>query len=213
MRLSAVSVLSTLRYFRNEYEAHIQDKRCPTGTCRSLVVYHALEDKCLPCLHSVAGYDAGGYEGLKGFLPELVPERLVKRVRDSGCAVDLARFSMLVPVQNRSCTKCVSCRLGSAQVMGILEDIANGKGSPDMVDMLGELAETMKLASDCPVGKNAPEIVLFTLKNFRDHYEAHIRGSACPSGICGKPHFYHTTCPLKASKGDSVEEVRINDPS
>jgi NADH-quinone oxidoreductase subunit F len=192
-------VLSTLRYFRNEYEAHIQDKRCPTGTCRSLVVYHALEDKCLPCLHSVAGYDAGGYEGMKGFLPELVPERLVKKVRDSGCAVDLARFSMLVPVQNQSCTKCVSCRLGSAQMMGILEDIANAKASTDSIDMLGELAETMKLASDCPVGKNAPEIVLFTLKNFRDQYDAHIRGSACPTGVCSKPHFYHTTCPLQAS--------------
>ncbi len=67
--------LSTLRYFRHEYEAHIHDKRCPAGVCRSLVVYHALEDKCLPCLHSVAGYDTGGYEGLRAFVPELVPGR------------------------------------------------------------------------------------------------------------------------------------------
>ena len=195
-------VLSTLRYFRNEYEAHIHDKRCASGVCRALTIHHALEDKCLPCLQTVAGYEAGGYEGMKGFLPELVPESLTQRIRDSGCGVDLARFSMLVPVQNESCTKCVSCRLGSAQMLSILDDLATGKGRPDMLDMIVDLAETMKLASECPVGKTAPEIVLFSLKHFRDQFEAHIREGACPSGICGEAHSHHTKCPLKPSKGD-----------
>jgi len=68
--------------------------------------------------------------------------------------------------------------------------------------MMGELADTMKLASDCPVGKNASAIVLFTLKHFRDQFEAHIREGTCPSGICSGALFYHTTCPLKPSKGD-----------
>ncbi len=42
-------VLSTLRYFRSEYEAHIKDKRCPAGVCRALIHYFVLTDKCTGC--------------------------------------------------------------------------------------------------------------------------------------------------------------------
>ncbi len=42
-------VLSTLRYFRDEYVAHIQDKRCPAGSCKALVSYHINPDKCKGC--------------------------------------------------------------------------------------------------------------------------------------------------------------------
>ncbi|MBW1698870.1 MAG: NADH-quinone oxidoreductase subunit NuoF [Deltaproteobacteria bacterium] len=193
-------VLSTLRYFRNEYEAHIHKKRCFSSVCRALVAYHALEDKCLPCLEMLAGYDAGGYEGLRAFLPELVPERLVTRIHDSGCAVDLARFSMMVPTQNKSCTKCTTCRLGSAQMLSILNDIATGKSGMEELELLFELVDTMKVASECPVGKTAPDIVLFTLENLRDQFEAHILGKACPYGICSEVVSYHAICPLQANE-------------
>ena len=42
-------VLSTLRYFRDEYVAHIVDKRCPAGVCKDLLQYRILEDKCRGC--------------------------------------------------------------------------------------------------------------------------------------------------------------------
>jgi Pyruvate/2-oxoacid:ferredoxin oxidoreductase delta subunit len=42
-------VLSTLRYFRDEYVAHIVDKRCPAGVCRALIEYTILEDACTGC--------------------------------------------------------------------------------------------------------------------------------------------------------------------
>ncbi|MBW2078198.1 MAG: 4Fe-4S binding protein [Deltaproteobacteria bacterium] len=42
-------VLSTLRYFRDEYEAHIKDKRCPAGVCKALITYRVIEDKCTAC--------------------------------------------------------------------------------------------------------------------------------------------------------------------
>jgi NADH-quinone oxidoreductase subunit F len=42
-------VLSTLRYFRDEYVAHIEDKRCPAGVCRALIEYTILEDACTGC--------------------------------------------------------------------------------------------------------------------------------------------------------------------
>jgi NADH:ubiquinone oxidoreductase subunit F (NADH-binding)/(2Fe-2S) ferredoxin/Pyruvate/2-oxoacid:ferredoxin oxidoreductase delta subunit len=42
-------VLSTLRYFRDEYVAHIEDRRCPAGVCRALIEYTILEDACTGC--------------------------------------------------------------------------------------------------------------------------------------------------------------------
>ena len=42
-------VLTTIRYFGDEYEAHIKDKRCPALACRALVSYYILPDKCQGC--------------------------------------------------------------------------------------------------------------------------------------------------------------------
>ncbi len=42
-------VLSTLRYFRDEYEAHVKEKRCPAGVCKALLSYHIDADKCRGC--------------------------------------------------------------------------------------------------------------------------------------------------------------------
>jgi NADH-quinone oxidoreductase subunit F len=43
-------VLTTLRYFRNEYEAHINEKRCPSLSCKSLISFYILPDKCQGCM-------------------------------------------------------------------------------------------------------------------------------------------------------------------
>ncbi len=42
-------VLSTLRYFRDEYEAHVKEKRCPAGVCKDLLSYSIIADKCKGC--------------------------------------------------------------------------------------------------------------------------------------------------------------------
>ena len=42
-------VLSTIRYFRDEYEAHVKEKRCPAGVCKALLSYHIDADKCRGC--------------------------------------------------------------------------------------------------------------------------------------------------------------------
>lgn len=43
-------VLSTMRYFRDEYEAHINEKRCPALSCKELISYHIDPDKCKACM-------------------------------------------------------------------------------------------------------------------------------------------------------------------
>jgi NADH:ubiquinone oxidoreductase subunit F (NADH-binding)/(2Fe-2S) ferredoxin/Pyruvate/2-oxoacid:ferredoxin oxidoreductase delta subunit len=47
---AANPVLSTLRYFRHEYEAHIREKRCPAGVCTKLIRYVVIPEKCTGCL-------------------------------------------------------------------------------------------------------------------------------------------------------------------
>jgi NADH:ubiquinone oxidoreductase subunit F (NADH-binding)/(2Fe-2S) ferredoxin len=48
-RIASNPILSTLKYFRNEYEAHIQDKQCPAHSCRMLVAYHIHPNLCTGC--------------------------------------------------------------------------------------------------------------------------------------------------------------------
>jgi NADH-quinone oxidoreductase subunit F len=43
-------VLSTIRYFQDEYEAHIKEKRCPAGVCKELISYYIEPEKCQACL-------------------------------------------------------------------------------------------------------------------------------------------------------------------
>jgi NAD-dependent dihydropyrimidine dehydrogenase PreA subunit len=42
-------VLSTLRYFKDEYIAHVVDKKCPAGVCKNLLQYKIIADKCKGC--------------------------------------------------------------------------------------------------------------------------------------------------------------------
>jgi NADP-reducing hydrogenase subunit HndC len=42
-------VLTTIRYFREEYEAHINEKRCPAGVCKSLITYSIIPENCPGC--------------------------------------------------------------------------------------------------------------------------------------------------------------------
>jgi len=42
-------VITTLRYFKDEYEAHIKDNKCPAGVCKALIVYSIDPDKCTGC--------------------------------------------------------------------------------------------------------------------------------------------------------------------
>jgi ferredoxin len=46
---AANPVLSTLHYFRDEYEAHLYERRCPAGACRELLTYHIDTEKCNGC--------------------------------------------------------------------------------------------------------------------------------------------------------------------
>jgi NADH-quinone oxidoreductase subunit F len=58
-------VLTTIRYFRNEYEAHIHKKECSALVCRELISYHILPDKCKACMICLRECPAGAIIGGK----------------------------------------------------------------------------------------------------------------------------------------------------
>lgn len=102
---------------------------------------------------------------------------------EDNCMVDTARF-FLEFTQQESCGKCVMCRLGTKQMLSILEDIVKGRGQPEDIEQLVNLSEDIIAGSLCGLGKSAPNPVLTTIRYFRDEYEAHINEKRCPALIC-----------------------------
>ncbi|HEX77438.1 MAG TPA: NADH-quinone oxidoreductase subunit NuoF [Dehalococcoidia bacterium] len=99
------------------------------------------------------------------------------------CMVDLAKF-FLTFTQMESCGKCVPCRVGTKQMLDILERIARGEGEEGDIDLLLRLGETVKTGSLCALGGTAPNPVLTTIRYFREEYGAHIKERRCPALVC-----------------------------
>jgi NADH-quinone oxidoreductase subunit F len=102
---------------------------------------------------------------------------------DEDCMVEIARY-FLEFTQRESCGKCTFCRLGTKQMLEVLDGITKGKGKPEELTMLTELAEDIKAGSLCALGRTAPNPVLSTLRYFGDEYEAHIKEGRCPALMC-----------------------------
>jgi len=97
--------------------------------------------------------------------------------------VDMARF-FLSFTQDESCGKCVPCRVGTRQMLNILERITKGDGQPGDTELLERLAQLIKSTSLCALGGTAPNPVLTTIRYFREEYEAHINEKRCPALAC-----------------------------
>ena len=99
------------------------------------------------------------------------------------CMVNVARF-FLEFTKRESCGKCVPCREGTDQMLSLLTDITEGRGTMKTLETLEELAKSVQKSSLCALGKTAPNPVLSTLKYFRDEYLAHVQKKECPAGVC-----------------------------
>jgi len=104
-------------------------------------------------------------------------------IDEDTCVVDLARY-FLSFLQDESCGKCTSCREGIGWMLEILTRITHGKGEEGDIELLKQIAEVVKNASLCGLGKTAPNSVLTTFLYFRDEYEAHIKDKQCPARVC-----------------------------
>ncbi len=99
------------------------------------------------------------------------------------CMVDVARY-FLNFTQQESCGKCPSCRLGTKQMVEILDRITAGEGNEGDIELLEEVGQNVKLSSLCGLGQTSPNPVLTTIRYFRNEYEAHIQKKKCPAHVC-----------------------------
>ena len=99
------------------------------------------------------------------------------------CAVDMARY-FLTFTQSESCGKCVPCRVGTGEMLGILEKLCADESKPEDIDRLMQLCTTVSRGSLCALGGTAPNPVLTSLRYFKDEYDAHVNEHRCPSLMC-----------------------------
>jgi NADH-quinone oxidoreductase subunit F len=102
---------------------------------------------------------------------------------EDACMVDVARY-FLDFTQKESCGKCTFCRIGTFQLLDILDRLTKGEGRQGDLEMLETLSEDVKAGSLCGLGKTAPNPVLTSLRYFREEYDAHLEGKTCPSCTC-----------------------------
>jgi ferredoxin len=84
-------VLSTLKYFRDEYEAHIFDKKCPAGQCLALLQY-TITDKCVGCTRCAKNCPVGCITGKVKEKHEIDQSRCIK----CGLCQSNCRFSAII---------------------------------------------------------------------------------------------------------------------
>ncbi|MBI4287394.1 MAG: FAD-dependent oxidoreductase [Chloroflexi bacterium] len=99
------------------------------------------------------------------------------------CIVDLARFFVSFTTAE-SCGKCVPCRVGMRQMLGILENITRGRAAMADIDRLGKMAQMIKDTALCGLGQTAPNPILTSIKYFRPEYEEHIKDHYCDAAVC-----------------------------
>ncbi|MGA2797148.1 MAG: NADH-ubiquinone oxidoreductase-F iron-sulfur binding region domain-containing protein [Thermoguttaceae bacterium] len=176
---------------------------------------------CLPAsqFHLPLDFDALGQAG------SMMGSGGMVVLDDSACMVDVAKY-FLTFLQDESCGKCAPCRIGVGRMLEIVTDICQGRGSPEQLPLLEDLAWTISVGSLCALGKTAPNPVLSTLRYFRDEYETHINQKRCPACVCRALFRYaidpdacmacgecEQTCPNHAisEDGQSGTAMRIND--
>jgi len=85
-------VLSTIRYFRDEYEAHIREKRCPAGICKALITFTIDEEKCTGCRVCARECPQGAISGEKKKPHTIDQEKCIK----CGLCRDKCKFEAII---------------------------------------------------------------------------------------------------------------------
>lgn len=98
------------------------------------------------------------------------------------CPVDMAA-SFLRMCHAQTCGKCVPCRIGLGQLEALIDDVLNGRGTMETIDLIEKTARSIYYSADCAIGFEAAHMVLKALDGYRDDFEEHVRRGRCTSEI------------------------------
>jgi len=143
-------------------------------------------------------------------------------IDEDTCMVDVAKY-FIEFLKGESCGKCTPCREGINRMSEILNAITQGKGKPEDLETLEDLAGILSAGALCALGQTAANPVMSTLKYFRDEYIAHIEQKKCPAGVCRELIQYSIdpeqcvgclrclrSCPTGAITGEKREPHTLN---
>jgi len=94
------------------------------------------------------------------------------------CPVDFS-YSFLQVCQAQTCGKCSSCRIGLQQLKNMFEKVLDGDCDVSILDDMERLASAISTSADCALGYESANMVLRSLKGFRDDYVSHIEKHVC----------------------------------
>jgi bidirectional [NiFe] hydrogenase diaphorase subunit len=130
---------------------------------------------CIPAEHLDTSVD---YESLRE-LGAIMGSGGMVVMDDTSSMVSVARYFMEFSM-DESCGKCIPCRVGTAQMVAILNRLMAGEGTTADLLLLDDLCDMVSQTSLCGLGQSAPNPVVSTLRYFRHEYEAYLSDSTEP---------------------------------
>lgn len=144
-------------------------------------------------------------------LPE-IEEILI--LADGSCPVQWA-FGVAEAARSNSCGKGTLCRDGINQLWQIIRDITIDKGKNGDLELLKELCNMILLAADCELSSKTAQLILSSINNHREEWNAHLTRKRCSALVCGAYYTVHvdpskctgcnqcvSVCPVKAIAGE-----------
>ncbi|SHE98628.1 NAD(P)-binding protein [Clostridium fallax] len=94
------------------------------------------------------------------------------------CPIDIM-VSFIRMCQAQTCGKCVPCRVGLEQITNLLDDVLDGNGTDNTVELIKKTAKAVVNSADCAIGYEAAALVLKGIEGFDEDFHEHIHNSRC----------------------------------
>lgn len=140
----------------------------------------------------------------------------VNAVSTNSCPIDVA-LGFVRLCHSQSCGKCTPCRVGLGQLATLIESVLDGEADLAAIDLIEKTAEAIYYSADCAIGYEAANMVLVSVRGFREDFEAHVKNGKCMCHF-DRPVPCVTRCPANvdipgyialAAAGRAEDAVRL----